>query len=401
MWPSIKRWRGWAMGEPGGPGRLRTQAEALHVTCEIAGLTLAGPAVPWCAESVTVEAGLRLPTAARRIDDFTLRIAGRDPIRADALRPSPSDDRHHLFFRFAPPVGNTVAELSWRDRPLGRTEIVHVSKDSYLSTLQLVEPTILARIGSATVGCTAVVASQCPGWSAAGVIASPLGLAPLAELGLSAELHDAAGELLATQAVPLLASQLTARQALIAFDPRIRPRKGGPWTVAWRAGHHEIAVQTVRPVTATTARRSLRAITARFVVRTRSGVVIQRHAPMPEERLPFGPCFLVGVIEPGLAARFDLEVRAVGVDRPAWRVEAIVSDGPAPITPGMLQADEVAGLIGFELRHRGRLLATLPLHPAPEVKLTAEGGFVPPSDFAWSPAAEEELAARLGKLAGL
>ena len=50
---------------------------------------------------------------------------------------------------------------------------------------------------------------------------------------------------------------------------------------------------------------------------------------------------------------------------------------------------------------RGRVLGVLPLSPVPTATFTAEGGYKPPPEFAWSPAAEDELSERLARLMGL
>lgn len=401
MWPSIRRWRGWPMDESGGLARMRPGPEALHVGWELAGLTLAGPAVPWCAEAVTLEAGLRLPPLARRLEDFTLKLPGRDPIRPEAIRADEAAERHRVFFRFAPPAANGVAELSWRDRPLGRVEVTLISRAAFLDGLKLHHPSVHVRLADRAVACQAFVTGQAVGWWSAGLLTAAMPLAPLSEIGVRAEVCDAAGAVLHESPIGLTAGQLAGRQTLLAYDPRLRLKGSGPWTVNWRAGEKLLGTTAVRGVTASSARRGLRAVGARFVVSAGGAVVVRRYAPGPDERLAVGPCFLVAVTEPGLAARMQFEVAAMGAGRPPWVVDAVVTDGPTPVAPGLLAPEETAGLTGFELRLRGKVVAKLPLHPAPAVKLTAEGGFVPPGEFAWTAAADEELAARLGRLAGL
>jgi hypothetical protein len=48
----------------------------------------------------------------------------------------------------------------------------------------------------------------------------------------------------------------------------------------------------------------------------------------------------------------------------------------------------------------GRLLGIASLRPVPAATVNAEGGFLPPPDFVWSSAAEDELAERLKRLQG-
>ena len=62
MWPSIKRWRDWAMHDLwplsriGGP-----HSQALAYSFEKAGLTLANQPIPWNAEAVVARSGVALP----------------------------------------------------------------------------------------------------------------------------------------------------------------------------------------------------------------------------------------------------------------------------------------------------------------------------------------------------
>jgi hypothetical protein len=78
--------------------------------------------------------------------------------------------------------------------------------------------------------------------------------------------------------------------------------------------------------------------------------------------------------------------------------EVLVTDGPAVFAPGMVEAEDLARLSGFELRHKGRVLGIASLSPVPTAVLNAEGGFKPPADFAWSNAADDELSERLTRL---
>ena len=76
MWRWIRHWRDWAMTEIVTPRRLAGQPQALYFRSEKGGLTLDNQPVPWSAEAVVVEALLRLPPAARRRSDFSLRVPG-------------------------------------------------------------------------------------------------------------------------------------------------------------------------------------------------------------------------------------------------------------------------------------------------------------------------------------
>jgi hypothetical protein len=45
------------------------------------------------------------------------------------------------------------------------------------------------------------------------------------------------------------------------------------------------------------------------------------------------------------------------------------------------------------------VIGTASLRPVPTAALDGEGGFVPPTDFIWSAAADDELTDRLNRLA--
>lgn len=402
MWRSIRHLHDWAMRELLTPHRLRPGPEAIHASAELAGLVLSNQPVPWNAEAVVVEACLRLPPTARRKDDFLLRLPGRVPLTPESLRPDGPGDRHRAFFRLPPPASSTIAELTWCDRPLGRIELTVLSKDTFLDSLKLQVPTLHARLGDATVACQTFVASQCTGLLTGGLLTAPTSLAPLVEVGLVAEVRGAADELLAETPVPLSGSQLAGRQALVTAAPRRLPKRSGQWGITWKVGDRVLANVRARAVSQGTVHRSLRVVGTRFVVDDGTSISVRRQIPPGAPPVGLGPCFLVASSEPGMAARCTFEIAAVGGPDQAKPMtqSVLVTDGPTPVAPATLPAESLAGIQAFELRLRGRTIGTLPLHPVPSAKFTAEGGFVPPPDFAWTPAAEEELGDRLAKLMG-
>src|SRR2546421_1961409 len=111
MWPSIRRWRDWAMDNLWPLYRIGPQPQALHYSYEKAGLTLHDQPVPWNAEAVLVEASLRLPPGCRRKADFQLRLGRRELIPVESLRREEGEERHRLYFRFSPPAESTTADL--------------------------------------------------------------------------------------------------------------------------------------------------------------------------------------------------------------------------------------------------------------------------------------------------
>ena len=103
MWPSIKRWRDWAMRDLWPFSRSSAQPQTLHYSFERAGLTLSGQPIPWTAEAVVVEALVRLPASTgRRRSDFHLRLPGRELAPADHLR-RVEEDLYRVDFRVPPP----------------------------------------------------------------------------------------------------------------------------------------------------------------------------------------------------------------------------------------------------------------------------------------------------------
>jgi hypothetical protein len=77
---------------------------------------------------------------------------------------------------------------------------------------------------------------------------------------------------------------------------------------------------------------------------------------------------------------------------------ALVTDGPTLFAPGTLDVSDLAQVTTFELRQKGEVLGVLSLCPVPTASFTSEGGFKAPTEFAWTPTADEELTERLSKL---
>jgi hypothetical protein len=231
MWPSIKRWRDWAMHDLWPLTRIGSpQSQALDYSIEKAGLTLVNQPIPWNAEAVVVEAQLRLPAASRRKGDFALRLPGREPVAPDALRREESDGRHRLFFRFPPPPQTVHAELLWQGRPLGQLTLPVLDAAAFVAGLRLQLPTLCVRLGEQSVACQTFVATQCRGLAAAAVLVSPVSLAPLADLGVRVEFRAERDGTSCEVPVPLCSSQLAGRQALLAAVPPRFPRRIGTWS---------------------------------------------------------------------------------------------------------------------------------------------------------------------------
>jgi hypothetical protein len=383
--------------------RLGPQSQALHCSYEQAGLTLCNQPIPWNAESVIVEAFLRLPLAARRKADFGLRLAGREPVGAESLRRNETDDRYHLFFRFPPPPATTTAELLWRGHALGQLTLPIIDAATFIQGLQLQLPILAVRLGEQYIACETYVANQCRGLLASAVVTSPTGLSPLAQLGLTVEFCGERGSASSEVSVPLCTSQLSSRQALVVAEASRPPKRTGEWTATWRAGDQTLATQRVRAITQSAFVSSLRVVDTRIVVESGKGeVALRRQPPRPGEATRIGPAFFIASREPGMAGLVKLQIHAQvpGAMTPPIVQEQtiVVTDGPTLFAPGLLDASEAGHATSFELRRRGTLLGTLSLCPTPTANFTPEGGFEPPSDFAWTPSAEDELSERLSKL---
>jgi len=404
MWPWIKRWRDWAMHDLWPLHRVNCRPQALHFSYEKAGLTLPDQPIPWNAESVLVEAQVnRLKPEQRRKGDFQLRLGGRDPLPADALRREDGDDRHRLFFRFPPPPQTNTAELLWKGHSLGQLTLPVLGADEFVSQLRLQLPTLFVRIGEQSVACQTFVATQCKGLMASAVLTSPTSLAPLGDLGLRVEFRSERDGKTWEVPVPLSSSQLAGRQALVTVVPRHFPRRIGTWQATWRVADRVLATQRLRAISQKTFQRSLRVSDTRFVVETpKEGLGVRRQVPVLGEVDRVGPCFLVSSAEPGMAGVCTLQVHAQvpGAVRPPLLLEqaVLVSDGPTVFAPGTVDAADLGQVTTFELRLKGTVLGVLSLCPVPTASFTSEGGFKPPTEFSWSASAEDELTERLTRL---
>lgn len=401
---SIRRWLGWAMADALPLSRPRASGQPVHVRYEKAGLTLPGPPVPWNADAVVVELALRLPPAARARADFVLRLPGRPPAPAESIRPDDADDRvFRVFFRIPVPASSGTAEVLWKHRLLAPVPLPVQTADQFLSELRIASPTVSVRLGGRSVAATTFVGAQCRGLTAAAVLKSATGLAPLADLGVGVVFRSERTRAEYAVPVPLTASQLAAKEALVVAAPPKLPRRAGEYTVTWRAGERPLFAQRVTAVTAARFAQSLRVSDARFVLSDEPGVVrTVRQPPAAGGTAKIGPCFAVASREAGAAGLVDLEVVAQvsGSGKPLdpMRQPALVTDGPTPFAPGLLDPADTLNLSGFELRHKGRVIGVLSFRLVPSAGFTAEGGFKPPPDFAWTPAAEDELSERLSKL---
>src|SRR5438067_6423328 len=270
MWLWIKHWLDWAMSDLVPLARTRPHGQAIYTRYEKAGLSLYDLPVPWNADAVVVEVRLRLPPAARRKADFTLRLPGRDPVTPEVLRQE-SDDRHLLLFRLPTPAASVAGELLWKHRLLSRVAVPVLTADEFLNGLRLTLPTVAARLGAQAVAARTFVASQCKGLIATAVLRSATPLAPVADLGLRVAFRNERTQAEYEVPVALSSSQLAAREAVVTAVPPRQPRRVGAWTVAWRVGTRELARQQVQGIPAKRFEQSPRVSDTRFGVGDQAG----------------------------------------------------------------------------------------------------------------------------------
>lgn len=403
MWHWIRHWRDWAMNEIVLPRRLTTTPQALYFRYEKAGLTIDQQAVPWSADAVIVEALLRLPAAARKRNDFQLRLHGQELIPLEAMKSDDASPRHRLFFRFPVPAQNVTAELLWKRHVLGKIDIPIVTAERFQQELQLHLPTTFVALGTQSVAAQTFVSNQQQGLSATVLVRSPTGLMPLYDLGLVAIFRTAKGTKSHEVHVPLTASQLASREALLTALPPKLPRRAGEWSVTWVCAGRELHTTRLKAIAPKDFLASLRVASTRFVAQFPQGIKILRQLPH-EGAMRVGPCFVVSSRELGMAGLADFTVtlqRPSADPTPVLECTTLVTDGPTLVAPGLFDVADLKNATLFELRLRGRILGTMPLSPVPMATFNAEGAYKPPPEYTWTNAADDELSERLARLMGL
>ena len=239
---------------------------------------------------------------------------------------------------------------------------------------------------------------------ASALIAAPTNLVPLADLVVAVEIVGKGHESVARSELRLSGTQLSGSQALV-MTPLRRPRGSGAFGVRWTIAGETRAEGAIVGLTPTLFRRSLRLSGTRFLIEDGRGIKrYDRFAPSSLDGIDrIGPVFLVTSSAEGMAGTAEFTVRvldrigSVLTELPAERV--VLHDGPAIIAPGTLARGDLGNVFAFELNSNGHRLGLLPLAPVPTASFDGEGGFATPVlDYPWSPAADEQLSARLGKL---
>jgi len=401
MWLQLQRWRGWAANAFSPPGKL--QVHGIDFAYEKAGLRVRNEPIAWNAEAVEVEATLRPPGPdGWSRADFTVQAPGAAPAPADSCEPA-GDGLVRVGFRMLPPAGPAEADLLWRTHTLGRLSLPFLSAEEFHRGLRVESPALIAQLGKYALPCEAVVAEQCRGLRATGLLTSPTSLLPLLDLDLSVTFTNHGARSSQTVPVRLSLTQLTGRQALLSAAAPSWSGPPGPWSARWTAGGRWLAGSAACAVSAEAFRQSLYLVDARYACEKADG---QRgyspYLPSREGVRRVGPCFRLASREPGVVGLCTLEMRTRFKDagRPpvVLRQEVLVSDGPSLFVPPLLIAEEFEQVASFDLYARGELLGSVAGCRRPVMKFTNEGGFREPSDFDWTPVTEQELAERLRRL---
>lgn len=403
MLPWIERFDDWVRRNLRGIVQRLPRLEALHHGYEKAGLQVWGQPLPWCAESVFVEAHVRFSSLPSfRKEDFALHLTGRSPVSPTQLRRSSSTDQAQIRFRVPAGTSTLHGELFYRGVPWLSLTLPYLSQEAFLSSLRLEHPTVAVRLGKQSVPCQTYLARQCRGLMVGGLLSSPTSLLPLLDLSCRVEGRSHKGTLVQAP-VSFSSGQLLGQQALVQVILDRLGRRPQRWTLQWIIGDRILEHGLCQGVSLATFQRSLRILNERFLALDSQGRAALRALPTVlagDDRL--GPCFFLASSLPGMAAWARLEV---GVQRPGSegltdKVEprVLVQDVPTLVSPGTWAIPQLERASGFALHVQGHSLGLLSLRPAPHADFTSEGGFTAAPSFPWTQAEEEEMTERLNRL---
>jgi hypothetical protein len=388
---------------------LTTGNAGLHVRYEKAGLILDALPVPFNADAVIVEANVRLPKQMPRVkSDFTLRWSGDEPpTSAEFLVEQTPKKPMRVFFRVPRPKETRTASIHWREQLLGQVEVPILGMTGIVNGFTLDMPTVYVALGDNTVASQAFVSSQAKNVMASAILRAPCLLAPASDLGIRIQLKSERRGDVQTIRIALTPEQLSKRQTLVTVQLP-KPRTIDTHEVSWWIASRCLHTQRFRTISKKTLMRSLRITATRFQVEMANGILhATRSLPMRDGKLVLDgiaaltPKFYVCSDEAGLAGLVPMTLRAlVGDMIKTLEIEdaVLVTDGPRAVGFTALAAGELANLQHFTLATGATVLGNLALTPAPSASFNAEGGFAPLDDYLWSPAAEEQLQDRLGKL---
>ena len=158
MWRWIKHWADWLRYDRLPLSRLRRGGSSIHIRHEIGVESRDALPVPWWADSVTVEAQLRLPANARRKGDFLLQFPDMAPLAAEVVRPE-HGTRHRIVFRFPPPGSTTHGVIVWKRQPVAEVVVPVLTANQFLSSLTLESSAIAVRY------CGGLVPARSSSWT--------------------------------------------------------------------------------------------------------------------------------------------------------------------------------------------------------------------------------------------
>jgi hypothetical protein len=353
---------------------------------------------------VTVEVAVKMPAGVpRRRADFRLDFPDRQTTAPDQFFRADTGEEHIVSFRFPGLERSAAVGIAWRNARFAEISLPFLSCEDFIHNVRLERPTVFARIGEASVACQTFVVNQCREVMVAALLNSPTSLAPIQDAGLTLDVRSERGEVMQSLPLRLTASQLASRQALVSLAPRRFPRRIGTWYVAWMIAGRPLAVTMMRGISAAYFHRSLRSQDARFIVQPLQGVARSSRGLLPDHAFKTAsPCFIVSSREPGMAGRAAMQIVAqpvcAGAPTVLWEGKMLITDGPRRVAPIVMDRTALVGWGGFELRTQEESIATLSTSPIPSATFTGEAGFRPPGDYAWTPAADDELNDRLNRL---
>ena len=383
-------------------------SSGLHVRYEKAGLIFDALPIPWNADAVIVEASVKLPPACDK-QQFTLQLStGGPPLPAEILLPGKKRGPGRIFFRFRTPAQSGSVQVFWREHSLGQAETPIITAAEFMQGLKVQMPIIQVGLKGHAVPCRTFVTTQCQTLGAAAVLQSASPLAPAADLDLQVKVRHR-DTLLHTIPITWTCELLRARQALVtALLPKLR--RTGDYAISWEIGPRVLHTHRLKAISKKQFLRSLRITATRFTVQKIGGELeVLRSLPQRDGQpcldgmARVGPYFYVCSGEAGMAGLASFTLTAVpdnpdGEPLTISQDEIVVTDGPTPILPATMAASDLRRIKQFVLATSEGTLGVLPLTPSLSADLTGEGGFAPLDDFLWSPAAEEQLNERLGKL---
>lgn len=245
MWRWIKHWADWLRYDRLPLSRLRRGGSSIHVRHDIASELRDVVPVPWWADSVTVEAQLRLPANARRKTDFLLHFPDMAPLSAEVVRPE-HGTRHRIIFRLPPPSSTTRGIIVWKGQPVADVVVPVLTPNQFLSSLTLESAAALVRYRGGLVPAAFFSPDGVRSLLATTALSSPYSLAHLAEIGLTVVFRNERTGRTYEVPIPLTAEQRTATTTVLAAACPRRPKRLGGWSVIWRAGGRDLATHGPR-----------------------------------------------------------------------------------------------------------------------------------------------------------